>query len=141
MARSASGLTRRGLAQSLTACTGLEVSTRDVRRFERSRVPWQLLDEIARLTGTSTNWLLYGEESSVDAPPRLAETVDHRAHDPNATDDGVWRPSGGRVAIGLVLAFLVGVAIQAATGSVPAAVVAAISIALIAYVRSSSGRG
>jgi hypothetical protein len=141
LARSASGLTRQGLAQSLTACTGLEVSARDVGRFERSRVPWQLLDEIARLTGTSATWLLYGEESSADAPPGLAETAAGDTADANAAGDEVWRPSRGRIAAGLVFGFLIGVGIQAATHSTPAAVVAAITIALIAFLRSSPRGG
>jgi hypothetical protein len=137
-ARSASGLTPAGLAQSLTACTGLDVSARDVRRFERSRVPWRFLEEIARLTETSTDWLLYGE-----GPPPGAHVSPERggaeAAGASGDGDGVWRPSAGRVTLGLLLGFLAGVAILAMTGSVPVAVAGTITITLIAYVRSSPG--
>ena len=114
------------------------MSARDVRRFERSRVPWRFLEEIARLTETSTDWLLYGE-----GPPPGAhvsrERADAEAAGASGEGDGVWGPSAGRVTLGLLLGFLAGVAILAMTGSVPVAVAGTITITLIAYVRSSPG--
>ena len=70
-ARLACGMTHEGFAQNLTVASGKVVSPRDVRRYERSRVPWELLDEIARLTGTSRDWLLSGD--SEHAPGELWE--------------------------------------------------------------------
>jgi hypothetical protein len=140
-ARSASGLTREGLARSLTACTGSSVNTRDVRRFERWRVPWQLLDEIARLTGTSRRWLLYGEGTAPEARPGATASVDARETDAELTGCEPWRPSAWRVALGLLLGFLVGVAILTVTGSTPAAVAGLLAIVLIAFLRSAPARG
>lgn len=140
LARSGSGLTREGLARSLSACTGLDVSARDVRRFERWRVPWQLLDEIARLTGTSPRWLLYGEGPGPEAAPEATASVEAKAADAEPAGGEPWRPSAWRVVLGLFLGFLVGVAILALTGSTPTAVAGLLAIVLIGFLRSAPRR-
>ncbi len=55
------------MAQNLSACSGRPVSERDVSSFERWRVPWGLLDDLAGLTGTTREWLLYGEGEALSA--------------------------------------------------------------------------
>jgi transcriptional regulator with XRE-family HTH domain len=143
-ARRAAGLSQEGLAQNLSACSGSPVSVRQVRRYEKSRVPWALLDDLARLTGTTREWLLYGEGETraAEAPSELREhsVRGWQLVEESAAGATHSPPSAGRVALGLVLGFLVGVAIQSATGSTPAAVVALTAIVMIAWLRRAPAR-
>lgn len=115
-AREAAGLTREGLAQHLSAWAGTRLTERDVRAFERTRVPWSLLDDVARLTGTSTGWLLYGRAEG--APPAAAGRAEAPALGTEAAAGrDSRRPTRARVALGLALGVLVGLVAQAAAHS------------------------
>jgi hypothetical protein len=120
-AREVAGLTQEGLAQNLTGRVGYAVTARDVQRFERSSIPWELLDDIGRVTGASTAWLLYGgDEPDVagSSPP-----PPHRV------------PSAGRAVAGLLLGLLAAIAVERATGSLPVAVIVLLVIGLGAVLR------
>jgi hypothetical protein len=140
-AREGAGLTPEGLAQHLGALFGKAVTGRDVRRYEKATVPWHLLEEIGRVTGTSKAWLVYGESRPEETqrfpvePPRgSAEAAEAR--------DGVGhrQPTRGRALVGLALGFLVGVSVQAATGSIPGAFVALVATVLLVWFRGPPSR-
>lgn len=143
-AREAAGLTQEGLAQSLTACTGIQVTARDMRRYEKSRVPWRLLDDVAVLTRTSTAWLLHGTSASGEAartPP--VETL--TGWEPAEEHLGEKAPLGarlsrGRVMLGLSLGFLLAVNVQYATGSTPVAVFALLVVMSLSCLGRPSSR-
>lgn len=151
-ARQASGMTREGFAQNLTACSGVVVSTRDARRFERSRVPWAQLDEIARLTGTTRSWLLYGDSElrAAEAPEELwASSIwDDPAPFWSAPASANGPDSRGRPSIptrrilrGILLGVPLALGVQAVTGR-PAFGGLVLALAVGAsLLRESPGRG
>ena len=119
-ARDAACLTREELAHNLTACTGIPVKASDVRRFEKSRVPWALLDEVARLTGTSRRWLLYGDEEA-GAPDLLWEGSVFEGPPTQAVEQlpahgGVLGIGRGRLLYGVLLGAALGLLLQLLTG-------------------------
>ena len=135
-ARAAAYLTEDELAGRLSAGSG-RVSARDVRRFETSRVPWLLLDDIASLTGTSRGQLLYGgEEPEQEPDPRWPTGPGPGAaegRDPTAAAGP--RPPRSRALVGLAAGFAVAVAVQATTGSTPLAVLLLAGLVLLAVLR------
>jgi transcriptional regulator with XRE-family HTH domain len=143
-AREAAGLTQEGLAQSLTACTGVQVTARDVRRYEKSRVPWRLLDDVALLTRTSTEWLLHGKsESGGAARTPSGETLLAGEPAEEHPQEKAWvgaRLSRGRVMLGLSLGFLLAANVQYATGSTPVAVFALLVIVSLSWLGRASSR-
>jgi transcriptional regulator with XRE-family HTH domain len=54
-AREGAGLTQEQMAGLL------ELTPRAYQNYERTRVPWESLAQIARLTGCDLEWFLYGE--------------------------------------------------------------------------------
>lgn len=138
-ARQASGRSREGFSQNLAACSRLAVSARDVRRFERTHVPWAHLDEIARLTGTTRDWLLHGdsEARAGEAPEELWAGSIWDDPSPFRGDPGsVGRPPGrGRTSVpidrivrGVLLGVPLGLAVQALTRPALGAVVLALAV-------------
>lgn len=76
-ARKEAGLSQAALAELL------EVHKRSIENYENVRVPWDHLNEYARLTNRPTEWFLYGDAA---LPPEgqllaLVETVDHLTSD------------------------------------------------------------
>lgn len=139
-AREAAGLTQEALAQHLNALFGVAVSVRDIHRYEKSRVPWYLLDEIGRLTGTSKAWLLYGDREIGGVPSRLPERAGATFDEVGTAKAAAWRLSRGRALAGLALGLLLGVTVQSATQSTPAAVVVLVATVLVAWLRTSPRR-
>ena len=140
-AREACGLTQTGLAQNLSAYTGATLTARDVRRYERSRVPWHLLDDLARITGTSRGWLLYGDAAG--KPESLWERRAQTSGRGDAVEQtGVpARASRAPIVLGLALAFLLAVAVERLTSSLPAAFFALLVVVGIAWIREAHRTG
>lgn len=140
-AREAAALTPEGLAQHLNALFGVAVSARDIHRYEKSKVPWSLLDAIGQATGTSKAWLLYGdadlEAASIPLGERASATTGDELGAPTAPP---WRLSRGRALAGLALGLLLGVTLQAVTGSTPAAVLALVATVVLIWLRQRPAR-
>jgi hypothetical protein len=119
------------------------VTARDVRRYEKATVPWHLLEEIGRVTGTSKAWLIYGESRPdetqlfpVEPPRGSAEAMEELG----TARARRRQPSRARALVGLALGFLVGVSVQAATGSTPAAFVALVATVFLVWFRGAPSR-
>jgi transcriptional regulator with XRE-family HTH domain len=56
VARTEAGLKQREMAERL------HIEPRTYQNYERTRVPWVLLKDIARITGKSHAWLLHGDD-------------------------------------------------------------------------------
>jgi transcriptional regulator with XRE-family HTH domain len=75
--REQAGLTQEEMAEALQR-DGTPLHWRTVQNYESpkiDRVPWDLLDQWARVTGTSKEWLLHGEREEDDRLARLEEQL------------------------------------------------------------------
>lgn len=53
----------------------LNVTVRAVGNYESRRVPWRRLEDIAKLTGVTQEWILRGDLPAVSAPVELLQEV------------------------------------------------------------------
>jgi hypothetical protein len=140
-AREGAALTPEGLAQHLSAFFGVAVSARDIHRYEKSKVPWSLLDAIGRVTGTSRAWLLYGDAELEHPPLRFDERGGaNRDDELGATTAAPWSLSRSRALAGLALGLLLGVTLLALTGSRPVAVLALVATVVLIWLRQPARR-
>lgn len=140
-ARTSAGLTQQELANTLTMTAGVTVTRRDMRRFERSRVPWDLLGDIARLTNTTRGWLLYGERFEDDPNPHASmfeKPTAESAQEPTPDGSGptpARRLSAGWAVAALGLSFLAAVVVLRVSGSIIAALAVLVIVNFIAFSR------
>ncbi len=138
-ARTSAGLTQQELANTLTMTAGVTVTRRDMRRFERSRVPWEFLGDIARLTNTTRGWLLYGERFEDDPNPQ--QSVFERplpAGQLESADGGASAPrrlTATWAIVALALSFLAAVIVLRLSGSIVAALAVLVVVNFVAFSR------
>ena len=136
-ARTSAGLTQQELANTLTMTAGVTVTRRDMRRFERSRVPWDLLADIARLTNTTRGWLLYGERFQDDPNPRASvfeRSLSSTEQDPTA-EGGASAPrrlTAGWAVVALALSLLAAVIVLRLSDSIVAALAVLVVVNFLA---------
>lgn len=53
----------------------LNITTRAMQNYERNRVPFRRLEEIAKLTNVSQEWLLRGDPEPIAPPVELLQEV------------------------------------------------------------------
>lgn len=92
-ARKAAGLTQEDAAALLN------VTTRAWQNYERARVPFRRMTDIARVTNRSEKWLLHGEPAATEGPDihRLLESLETKL---GATQELIAR---GFLALGVEL--------------------------------------
>lgn len=139
-ARTSAGLSQQELANTLTMTAGVTVTRRDMRRFERSRVPWDLLGDIARLTNTTRGWLLYGERFKDDPNPHASvfeRPLSAAPQEPIADGGGSLprRLTAAWALVALALSLLAAVIVLRLSGSIVAALAVLVVVNFVAFFR------
>lgn len=83
--REQSGLNQPDFAKSIGA------SVSSLNHYERSRVPWDKLDEIVQITGADIRWLVFGEDPLAAIDARLSR-IEAALATQHAGEDGQADP-------------------------------------------------